>query len=173
VFAWCFAVGAIIQAAGNLAASRLAPRLGTGRLMAMVVASYIGWGAVFFALTVAADGHPNFWVWLVVLWTLNGLHALVLTMANSLAMQPLAALAGTGSGLIGTMSMMGAAIMSSFVAAAIDGSATPMAAAYLVFGVLAGASLWWARGGSDAPIGGRSEIVYNPVNARQQGAGHE
>ena len=98
-------------------------------------------------MTVAADGHPNFWVWLVLLWTLNTLHALVLTMANSFAMQPLAALAGTGSGLIGTMSMMGAAIMSSFVAATIDGSATPMPLAYFGFGVLAGLSLRWARGG--------------------------
>jgi DHA1 family bicyclomycin/chloramphenicol resistance-like MFS transporter len=122
--------------------------------MALVVSSYIACGAVFFLVTARAGGHPNFWIWLLLLWTLNGLHALVLTMANSLAMQPLAALAGTGSGLIGTMSMMGGAIMSSFVAATIDGSATPMAAAYLGFGVLAGASLWWARGGSDAPIGG-------------------
>jgi len=161
IFAVCFAIGAVIQAAGNLGASRLAPRFGTARLMAVVVASYVGWGAVFFAITARAEGHPNFWVWLVVLWTLNGLHALVLTMANSLAMQPLAALAGTGSGLIGTMSMMGGAIMSSFVGATINGSATPMAAAYLGFGLLAAASLCWARGGSDAPIGERPEIVYN------------
>ena len=110
-------------------------------------------GALFFAVTVAADGHPNFWAWLALLWMLNALHALVLTMANSLAMQPLAAIAGTGSGVIGTMSMVGAAIMSSFVAGAIDGSATPMAAAYLGFGVLAGISLWWARGGTDAAVG--------------------
>ena len=108
-------------------------------------------------MTVRAGGHPNFWVWLVLLWLLNALHALVLTMANSLAMQPLAALAGTGAGLIGTMSMMGAAIMSSFVAATIDGSATPMAAAYLGFGALAGISLWWARGGSAAPVGHHSD----------------
>ena len=161
IFAICFALGAIIQAASNLSASRLAPRVGTARLMASVVASYVGVGGVFLLVTVSADGHPNFWLWLVLLWTLNGLHALVLTMANSQAMQPLAALAGTGSGLIGTMSMMGAAIMSSFVAATIDGSATPMAAAYLGFGALAGLSLWWASGGSDAPIGEAHQIVDN------------
>jgi hypothetical protein len=49
--------------------------------------------------------------------------------------------------------MMGAAIMSSLVAATIDGSATPMAAAYLGFGALAGASLLWARGGTAAAVG--------------------
>lgn len=153
LFALCFALGAIIQATVNLAMSRLAPRYGTTRLIGGVVASYVMLGAVFFAVTVRADGHPNFWVWLALLWLLNALHALVLTMANSLAMQPLAALAGTGSGLIGTMSMMGAAIMSSFVAASIDGSATPMAAAYLGFGTLAAVGLWWARGGSEVPVG--------------------
>jgi DHA1 family bicyclomycin/chloramphenicol resistance-like MFS transporter len=153
LFALSFAIGAVIQAAVNLGMSRLAPRFGTARLIGVVVASYVTIGALFFAVTVGADGHPNFWAWLALLWMLNALHALVLTMASSLAMQPLAALAGTGSGLIGTMSMVGAAIMSSFVAATIDGSATPMAAAYLGFGVLAGISLWWARGGTDAPVG--------------------
>lgn len=168
VFAVCFALGAIIQAASNLGGARLAPRLGTARLMAGVVASYVALGAVFFAVTVGAGGIPNFAVWLVLLWLLNGLHALVLTMANSLAMQPLAALAGTGSGLIGTMSMMGGAIMSSIVASTIDGSATPMAAAYLGFGALAGISLLWARSGSDAPVGHRPAIVYNSVGDQEE-----
>jgi DHA1 family bicyclomycin/chloramphenicol resistance-like MFS transporter len=129
--------------------------------MAGVVTSYIGTGFVFLIVTAGADGRPNFWLWLALLWVLNGLHALVLTTANSLAMQPLAAFAGTGSGLIGTMSMMGGAIMASLVAATIDGSATPMAAAYCGFGLLAGASLWWARGGSDSPLGQvpRSQIA--------------
>jgi DHA1 family bicyclomycin/chloramphenicol resistance-like MFS transporter len=168
-FAVFFALGAVIQAAGNLSASRLAPRFGTTTLMAGVVTSYIAAGIVFLVITAGADGHPNFWLWLLLLWTLNGLHALVLTMANSLAMQPLAAFAGTGSGLIGTMSMMGGAIMASLVAATIDGSATPMAAAYCGFGLLAGASLWWARGGSDSPLGqvSQTEIVYNRPRASE------
>jgi DHA1 family bicyclomycin/chloramphenicol resistance-like MFS transporter len=152
-FAVFFALAALLAAAGNFAASRLAPRMGTARLMAAVVRSYITLGVVFLAVTVAADGHPNFWLWIALLSALNVLHALVLTTANSLAMQPLAAFAGTGSGLIGTMSMMGGAIMASFVASTIDGSATPMSAAYCGFGILAGLSLWWARGGSPAPIG--------------------
>lgn len=152
-FALLFACGALLQAAANLMASRIAPMMGTSRLMVRVVVSYVVAGFVFLAVTVAADGQPNFWLWLALLWLLNSLHALVLTMANSLAMQPLAALAGTGSGVIGTMSMMGGAIMASFVAATINGSATPMAAAYCGFGLLAGLSLWWARGGSEAPIG--------------------
>jgi len=152
-FALLFAAGALLQAASNLMASRVAPVIGTARLMSFVVTSYVGTGIVFLAVTMAADGRPNFWLWLTLLWVLNSLHALVLSMANSQAMQPLAAFAGTGSGVIGTMSMMGGAIMASFVAATIDGSATPMAVAYCGFGLLAGLSLWWARGGSDAPIG--------------------
>ena len=151
-FALFFAIGALLQAASNFVASRVAPRIGTSRLMAWVVRSYVGVGIVFLWFTVAADGQPSFWPWIVLLWSLNALHALVLTTANALAMQPLAAFAGTGSGLIGTMSMMGGAIMASFVAATINGSATPMAAAYCGFGLLAALSLWWARGGSDAPL---------------------
>ncbi len=152
IFAVCFAVGALVQAASNYASSRVAPRIGTSRLAALVVRSYVVLGAVFVALSIAGDGRPDFWLWLVVLWALNALHALVLTTANSLAMQPLAAFAGTGSGLIGTMSMMGGAILSSIVASTIERSATPMALAYLGFGLLAGVSLWWADGGDRTPI---------------------
>jgi DHA1 family bicyclomycin/chloramphenicol resistance-like MFS transporter len=152
LFAWCFAFSALLQAAGNLVASRVVSRIGTSRLMSRVIVSYIVIGVVFLVVTVLGDGHPNFLLWLLLLWALNVLHALVLTMANSLAMQPLAAFAGTGSGLIGTMSMVGGAIMASFVAATIHGSATPMAAAYAGFGLLAGLSLRWARAGSDVPI---------------------
>lgn len=152
LFAVSFAIGALVQAAANLIASRLAPVIGTARLIVGVMTGYVGVGAAMLVVTVAAGGHPNFWLWLALLWTLNALHALVLTSANSLAMQPLAAFAGTGSGLIGTMSMMGAAIISSFVAATIHGSATPMSLAYFVFGLLAAGSLWWARGGSPAPV---------------------
>ena len=39
---------------GNLSASRLAPRFGTARLMAVVVASYVGAGAVFYLVTACA-----------------------------------------------------------------------------------------------------------------------
>lgn len=152
LFAWCFAASALLQAAGNLVASRVVAQIGTSRLMTRIIVSYIVVGAVFLVVTVLADGRPNFVVWLLLLWMLNVLHALVLTMANSLAMQPLAAFAGTGSGLIGTMSMVGGAIMASLVAATIDGSATPMAAAYAGFGLLAGLSLRWARSGSDVSI---------------------
>ena len=68
------------------------------RLIVGVMTGYVGVGAAMLVVTVAAGGHPNFWLWLALLWTLNALHALVLTSANSLAMQPLAAFAGTGSG---------------------------------------------------------------------------
>ena len=111
LFAVSFAIGALVQAMANLIASRLAPVIGTARLMVRVMTGYVGVGAALLVVTVAAGGHPNFWLWLALLWTLNAFHALVLTSANSLAMQPLAAFAGTGSGLIGTMSMMGAAII--------------------------------------------------------------
>jgi DHA1 family bicyclomycin/chloramphenicol resistance-like MFS transporter len=151
-FAFFFAASALVQATGNFAASRIVPRIGTNRFMSFVLAAYVGVGTAFVVLTVAASGHPMFLPWLLMLWMLNALHALVLTVANSLAMQPLAALAGTGSGLIGTMSMMGGAIMASFVASTIHGSATPMAMAYFGFGLLAALCLLWARGGLADPI---------------------
>jgi DHA1 family bicyclomycin/chloramphenicol resistance-like MFS transporter len=151
-FAYFFAAGALFQGAANLLASRVVPRVGTVRLMGTVMMSYVGLSLGFLVLTASAGGVPSFWPWMVLLWAVNTLHALVLTTANSLAMQPLAAFAGTGSGVIGTMSIMGGATMASVVGSTIHGTATPLAAAYLGFGLLAALALWWARGGSPAPI---------------------
>jgi MFS transporter, DHA1 family, multidrug resistance protein len=152
-FAYFFAASALFQAAGNLVASRVIHRIGTARFMGHVMGSYVGLSLAFLVLTASAGGVPSFWPWIALLWAVNTLHALVLTTANSLAMQPLGALAGTGAGVIGTMSIMGGAIMASFVASTISGSATPLAMAYLGFGVLAAVALLWARGGSPAPLG--------------------
>jgi DHA1 family bicyclomycin/chloramphenicol resistance-like MFS transporter len=88
----------------------------------------------------------------MLLWVVNTLHALVLVSASSLAMQPLGAFAGTGSGVIGTMSIVGGAVVASLVASTIDGTATPLALAYLGFGALAAGALVWARGGSPVPL---------------------
>jgi MFS transporter, DHA1 family, multidrug resistance protein len=152
-FAYFFAASALFQAAGNLVASRVIRRVGTARVMGLVMVTYVGASLAFVVLTASAGGVPSFWPWIALLWMVNTFHALVLTTANSLAMQPLRALAGTGAGVIGTMSIMGGAIMASFVASTIEGSATPLAMAYLGFGMLAGVALLWARGGSPAPLG--------------------
>jgi DHA1 family bicyclomycin/chloramphenicol resistance-like MFS transporter len=147
-FALFFAASALLQAAGNVMASRVVPRVGTRRFLTDVMVSYVAVSLVFLLVTVAGGGRPPFWPWLVLLWVVNVLHALVLTTANSQAMQPLARLAGTGAGVIGTMSMMGGSILASLVASTIDGSATPMALAYFGFGAMAGLCLLWARSGS-------------------------
>jgi DHA1 family bicyclomycin/chloramphenicol resistance-like MFS transporter len=155
-FALFFAASAVLQAGGNVVASRVVPRIGSQRFMTDVMVAYVAISLVLVVVTVAGGGHPPFWPWLLLLWGVNVLHALVLTTANSLAMQPLARLAGTGAGVIGTLSMMGGAILASLVASTIDDSATPMAMAYFGFGSLALLCLLWARRGrSDALLASR------------------
>ena len=102
---------------------------------------YVGVGAAL-VVTVAAGGHPNFWLWLALLWTLNALHALVLTSASSWRCSR-SPRRRTGSGLIGddVDDGCGDHLVVEF-AATIHGSATPMSLAYFVFGLLAAASLW-------------------------------
>jgi DHA1 family bicyclomycin/chloramphenicol resistance-like MFS transporter len=151
-FAYFFAAGAVFQAAGNLTGAHIVGRIGTSRFIAAVMAAYLAVSLAFAALTAEAGGVPAFWPWVVLLWVVNTLHALVLVSASSLAMQPLGAFAGTGSGVIGTMSIVGGAIMASLVASTIDGTATPLALAYVGFGALAAGALVWARGGSPMPL---------------------
>lgn len=151
-FAVFFALGALVMAGANVGASRLIPRVGAVPMIRVVGFAYVVLAGAFFAVTVAASGRPSFWVWVVLLIALNALHSTIMPTANALAMQPLGKLAGTGSGVIGTLTMVGGSIAASFVNRTIDGSATPMALAYVVFGVLVVVAMRWARGGSPAPL---------------------
>ena len=55
----------------------------------------------------------------------------------ALALEPLGAIAGTTSGILGFVSMAGASLLSGFVDARITNTVTPMSVAYVVFGSLA------------------------------------
>jgi DHA1 family bicyclomycin/chloramphenicol resistance-like MFS transporter len=152
-FAFFFAGGALVMAASNLAVSRLIPRLGTERVMLFITVGYVVAAGLFLLLTASAGGSPSFWWWIAVLVVLNALHSVILPTANSLAMQPLGRFAGTGSGIIGTLSTVGGAVLASVVSATVDGSATPLSVAYFVFGTAALASLLWGRAGSSSALG--------------------
>ncbi len=152
-FAFFFAGGALVMAAANLLVSRLIPRMGAERVIMAITVGYVAVAALFYVLTAAAGGSPAFWPWIGLLVVLNAFHSVMLPTANSLAMQPLGRFAGTGSGIIGTLSTIGGAVLASLVSATVDGSATPLGAAYLIFGAAALASLLWGRRGSPSALG--------------------
>ena len=92
---------------------------------------------VLLAWTVAADGRPGFWTWFVLIALANTSLTLLTPTGMSLALEPMGALAGTASGVVGLVSMAGSSLLATWVNSLIVDTVTPLVWAYLGFGGLA------------------------------------
>ena len=68
----------------------------------------------------------------------------------ALGLEPMGALAGTASAVMGFVSTAGGSALAAVVDAAIDDTVTPMAMGYVVYGSIALASLLWAGAAASA-----------------------
>ncbi|NQV05694.1 multidrug effflux MFS transporter [bacterium] len=135
---------AAVMGVAMLANARLVDRLGTGRIVTWVLRSYIGVGTVMVALALASDGRPGFWPFAVLMSVLLSLYAVLVPNMNTLAMDPMAPVAGTASALIGTAQTGIGAILGSIIDSFYDGTITPFAIAILISAIVAVALRRWA-----------------------------
>ena len=142
---------AYFTAAGVIAA---AVALTTNRVLRVVEARQVALGAgaafaaasaVLFIATVAADGLPSFWLWLALFSLANAIHVAVLPTVLSLALEPMARMAGTAAAVLGFMSSAGGGLLASFTDRAIDDTVMPIGIAYVVYSSLALGCQLWAR----------------------------
>ena len=130
----------------RMSAKRLAFLAGVGLVVSSV-------GMVIAA--VAHDGKPPFVLWVVVFMVANGFHIAFFPTGNSLALEPMGALAGTAAAAIGSLTLLLGAFLASFIDRAITGSVTPIAVGYLVYGVASLGCQVWAgalSGDSSRPV---------------------
>jgi len=66
---------------------------------------------------------------------------------NSIAMEPMARVAGTASSIMGAAQLGLGALLGSLIDRAFDGTVLPLALGFLLYGVLAFALVLWAEGG--------------------------
>lgn len=116
--------------------------LGTNRLLRVITGRRLALGAgiallvaslAFLVVAWLGDGVPNFLVFLVVFTVANGCHVAFFPTANSLALEPMGALAGTAAAGIGLTTSIVGAFLGSLVDRAIEGTITPMAIGYAVY----------------------------------------
>ena len=91
----------------------------------------------------------------VVFMVANGFHIAFFPTGNSLALEPMGALAGTAAAAIGSLTLLLGAFLASFIDRAITGSVTPIAVGYLVYGVASLGCQVWAgalSGDSSRPV---------------------
>ncbi len=103
----------------------------------------------------STSGKPPFMLWVVLFMIANGFHIAFFPTGNSLALDPMGALAGTAAAAIGSLTLLLGSFLASFIDRAVSGSVTPIAVGYLVYAIASLASQVWAgalSGDSGRPV---------------------
>lgn len=146
-----FGVIAIGFGIAALVNGRLVGRFGVRPVMNTMLVSLITGAVLLVAVTLAGDGTPSFWVFMPLLAVLLAQFMFLMPNMNAEALEPVPHIAGTASSLSGGLRMAGGAVLGGVVAARIDTSLTPFALAFLVFILLAAASMSVATRRIDTP----------------------
>lgn len=146
-----FAVLAAVMGVFMVANRRLVGRFGPAVVARTALAIEIVIAAALSAVAATAGGEPPLAVVLVGLAGLLACNALVLPNLTSLAIEPMGAIAGTASSVIGATQTGGAALVASAVLVTYDGSVTPLALTFVGSSIASLVWAFWARGASSEP----------------------
>ncbi|MFV2039569.1 MAG: hypothetical protein ACC660_04950, partial [Acidimicrobiales bacterium] len=135
-FALIFGAAGIFMAGMFLSVNVFIERYGSHRVGVAVVTVFVTLSGILAVLVVAADGVPNFWVWISFVAVSNAFLTLITPTSYSLGLEPLGEVAGTASGLMGLVQLAGGSLLAAAVGVFIDDTVTPMVFAYVVYGLL-------------------------------------
>jgi DHA1 family bicyclomycin/chloramphenicol resistance-like MFS transporter len=142
-FPLIFGALGIFMGLSSLANARLVMRLGLRRVVTLAACTLVAMATLFVVLAVMTDGRPPFWAYCVSLALLLPLHTLLLPNCNTAAMGPVGRAAGTAAAVIGTASTAGGALLGSVIDGRFDGTITPLASGFAIFGAVAAVSIVW------------------------------
>ena len=170
VFPVIFGGLAIVMGGAMLANARIVGRVGTRRLAHTVLLAYVGLAAALAVVAVLTDGRPPLAVFLVAMAAMLSSHALLIPNFNTMAMAPMATVAGTASSVIGAVQIAGGALLGAVLDRAFDGTIRPMAFGFLAYGVLALALvLWGERGRLFGPLADPDVVALQPATTEAAG----
>ena len=111
-------------------------RIGVDRLIRWAVIAYTAAAVAMYVLSLASDGHPSFWPFIVLLSLVLIGYNVLLSNLNSAAMVPVGHVAGTAAAVYATVTTAGAAFVGQRFDRAFDGTVNPFSLAFAVAGVL-------------------------------------
>jgi DHA1 family bicyclomycin/chloramphenicol resistance-like MFS transporter len=103
--------------------------------------------AALLAVTITADGRPNFWVFMPIVGLVLSSMMFLLPNLNSAAMTPVGHLAGTGSALTGATRIAGGAVIGGLLASTVHDSLTPLVIGIAAMCLTGALCVWLARTG--------------------------
>jgi DHA1 family bicyclomycin/chloramphenicol resistance-like MFS transporter len=126
------AVG-VLLALSSLNNARLVGRLGVTALVRRMSVIGVGLAAGLTAVSFINGGHPNFWLFTLVVGITVALAQGLMPTANTAAMMPLPHVAGTASAIIATITTAGGSLLGNLISGMFDGTVRPFALGSLVF----------------------------------------
>lgn len=142
-----FGALAAVMGAAMLANARMVGRVGTRRMAHLVLETYVVLTVLFAGAMWVTGGRPPVALFVIGMAAVLAAHALMIPNFNTVALQPMAAIAGTASAVIGTVSTAGGAGIGFLIDRSFDGTVLPLAVAFAFLGVLALGCIAWAERG--------------------------
>lgn len=146
--------GALAGAMGVAAVlnGRIVSRFGTASMVRGALSVYVVTTLVLLAVAIATDGRPGIWVFLPVMALLLASHAQLLPNLNTLAMAPMAAVAGTASSVIGAAQLTLGAVLGGVLDRFFDGTILPLAIGFVIASACTVVAVTVARRMTDEPV---------------------
>jgi DHA1 family bicyclomycin/chloramphenicol resistance-like MFS transporter len=146
-----FAMLAIAIGGASLANARLVIRFGMRTLSHWALRGISVVSIVFTVVALAASGHPPLALFMAYLLVAFFGIGLLFGNLSALAMQPLGAIAGTGSAIVGGVSMLISLALGTAIGQSYDGTVVPLVAGFAILGLCSAMAAWWAEGGARRP----------------------
>ena len=127
-FPIAFALVAVAMAASSYLNSRLVMRIGQRRLSHSALIGYFCFSLLLGGL--AWLGPISFWLFFLIMFLMMPLFGFVGANFNSIAMEPLGAVAGTASSVLGFAQTVGGGVAGALIGQAYDGTVFPLAAGF-------------------------------------------
>lgn len=117
--------------------ARIVGPVGTRRLAHVVLLAYVVVATCLAGVALVTGGRPALWLFLVLLAALVTCQALLIPNFNTIAMAPMAAVAGTASSLIGGVQIAVGSSLGALLDRAYDGTVVPLTLGFLAAGLAA------------------------------------
>ena len=121
-----FGAVAVLFGLAAIVNGRIVEELGIDRVVNRGFVALGGLLTLLLFVTALGDGTPNFWLFMPVIGLTLSCFMFLMPNLNSAAMDPLGAIAGSGSALTGAVRVAGGAVLGGFFSERVDTSATPL-----------------------------------------------
>ena len=140
-----FSMLAVAIGGASLANARLVLRYGMRPLSRLALWGILALSIAFTIFSVVAGGHPP--LAMLMAYLMASFFGIGLLFGNltTMAMQPLGAIAGTGSAVVGATSMLISLTLGTVIGQIYDGTVLPLVGGFAVLSLCSLAAAWWAE----------------------------